>query len=105
MAQQSPQFYVGTGQSNVHQCWLQDCREEEPKGPAAPAGSAIAGQLMAQGLVQARGDPDPHQEISLISSLTVLSISEIELIGTDTTLDLSQKAEKVCHLWGPSGPR
>ena len=27
----------------------------------------------------------------------MLDISEIKLIRTDTTLDLSQKAEKVCH--------
>ena len=42
------------------------------------------------------GNPGPRQEISLISYPAVLDISEIKLIRTDTTLDLSQKAEKVC---------
>ncbi len=35
------------------------------------------------------------REISLISNLQMADISEIKLIRTDTTLDLSQKAEKV----------
>jgi hypothetical protein len=46
------------------------------------------------------GIPGPLQEISLISYLAVLDISEIKLIRTDTTLDLSQKAEKVYMMVG-----
>ena len=48
------------------------------------------------------GNPGPRQEISLISYPAVLDISEIKLIRTDTTLDLSQKAEKVCRKVGRS---
>ena len=46
------------------------------------------------------GNPGPQQEISLISYPAVLDISEIKLIRTDTTLDLGQKAEKVCKISG-----
>ena len=34
--------------------------------------------------------------MSLISGRAVPSVLDIKLIRTDTTLDLSQKAEKVC---------
>ena len=36
------------------------------------------------------------REIELISNYAMHRVSEIKLIRTDTTLDLSQKAEKVC---------
>jgi len=38
----------------------------------------------------------PIREIELISNYAMHRVSEIKLIRTDTTLDLSQKAEKVC---------
>ena len=38
----------------------------------------------------------PGGEIELISNDAMHQVSEIKLIRTDTTLDLSQKAEKVC---------
>ena len=38
----------------------------------------------------------PIREIKLISNDAMHRVSEIKLIRTDTTLDLSQKAEKVC---------
>ena len=38
----------------------------------------------------------PIREIELISNDAMHRVSEIKLIRTDTTLDLSQKAEKVC---------
>ena len=50
---------------------------------------------MARDSCKHEGNPGPLQEISLISYPAVLDISEIKLIRTDTTLDLSQKAEKV----------
>ena len=60
----------------------------------------MAGRLAAQDIVRSTmGNPGPLQEISLISYPAVLDISEIKLIRTDTTLDLSQKAEKVCSHW------
>ena len=37
----------------------------------------------------------PRQKISLIGFVSVKRVSAIKLIRTDTTLDLSQKAEKV----------
>ena len=37
----------------------------------------------------------PEGEIELISNDAMHRVSEIKLIRTDTTLDLSQKAEKV----------
>ena len=37
----------------------------------------------------------PGREIELISKDAMHPVSEIKLIRTDTTLDLSQKAEKV----------
>ncbi|GLJ15215.1 hypothetical protein SUGI_0248710 [Cryptomeria japonica] len=36
----------------------------------------------------------PHEEINLISCGSLNHVSDIKLIRTDTTLDLSQKAEK-----------
>jgi hypothetical protein len=39
----------------------------------------------------------PEGEIELISNDAMHRVSEIKLIRTDTTLDLSQKAEKVWH--------
>ena len=36
----------------------------------------------------------PHEKINLISCEPLAHISDIKLIRTDTTLDLSQKAEK-----------
>ena len=45
--------------------------------------------------VQAQHVTQPSTKMSLISSYTVYSVSDIKLIRTDTTLDLSQKAEKV----------
>ncbi len=50
---------------------------------------------MARDSCKHEGKPGPLQEISLISYPAVLDVSEIKLIRTDTTLDLSQKAEKV----------
>ena len=40
--------------------------------------------------------PAPPRKISLTSRPPVGGLSDIKLIRTDTTLDLSQKAEKVC---------
>ena len=70
--------------------------DKSSQGWATPAGSAIAGRPVAQdSCTRHEGNPGPQQEISLISYPAVLDISEIKLIRTDTTLDLSQKAEKV----------
>jgi hypothetical protein len=44
----------------------------------------------------------PEREIELISKDAMHPVSEIKLIRTDTTLDLSQKAEKVWVPWDAS---
>ena len=44
------------------------------------------------------GFPHHPQEIEVISDWHMASVSDIGLIRTDTTLDQSQKAEKVCSL-------
>jgi len=60
--------------------------------PAAPGGTAVPGPRprMAQA-------PEPRHglKMRLIFWTLIRVISEIKLIRTDTTLDLSQKAEKV----------
>ena len=48
---------------------------------------------------QATGKPRGHRsprKIDVTRKLTVVSVSVVTLIRTDTTLDHSQKAEKVC---------
>ena len=42
----------------------------------------------------------PHREIMLIAWEAMLPVSAIKLIRTDTTLDLSQKAEKGIQILG-----
>ena len=49
---------------------------------------------------RATGKPRGHRsprKIDVTGKLTVVSVSVVTLIRTDTTLDHSQKAEKVCH--------
>ena len=51
---------------------------------------------------QASGHRSPRK-IDVTGKLTVASVSVVTLIRTDTTLDHSQKAEKVCStLWRPA---
>ena len=48
---------------------------------------------------RATGKPREHRsprKIDVTGKLTVASVSVVTLIRTDTTLDHSQKAEKVC---------
>ena len=61
--------------------------------PAAPGCSATPGPRpdMKQASEARLGT-----EIGLINWTLIECLSEIKLIRTDTTLDLSQKAEKVC---------
>ena len=42
----------------------------------------------------------PQRKIGVTSNLPVGRISVVTLIRTDTTLDHSQKAEKVCSIFG-----
>ena len=55
---------------------------------------------------QATGKPRGHRsprKIDVTRKLTVVSVSVVTLIRTDTTLDHSQKAEKVCTTVAVSG--
>ena len=61
--------------------------------PAAPGGTAIPGPR--PNVVQAP-EAGHGLNIYLINWMVYDHLSEIKLIRTDTTLDLSQKAEKVC---------
>jgi len=56
-------------------------------GSAMPSESASWGRA-------SRCDPRPSRKINLILGIPVGILSEIKLIRTDTTLDLSQEAEK-----------
>jgi hypothetical protein len=69
---------------------------------------SLGGVRQARAVVQRMGDARrpqqqatvaglPPQEINLISCDPMGHISDIKLIRTDTTLDLSQKAEKGMH--------
>ena len=65
------------------------------------AGSAVLCDtaMQRQPVTESTGKPDAIRatsKMSLISSISMRSVSDIKLIRTDTTLDLSQKAEKVC---------
>ena len=60
--------------------------------PAAPGGTAVPGPRPS--IAQAPGTR-LGRKIELINWMVIDHLSEIKLIRTDTTLDLSQKAEKV----------
>ena len=61
--------------------------------PSAPGGTAIPGPRPAM----AQAPEGRHgSNMRLINWMVYDHLSEIKLIRTDTTLDLSQKAEKVC---------
>ena len=64
-----------------------------PKGCAAPGN--VQGQCNAQGLLSKLEEAPSHRKIDVTSKSPVGDISVVTLIRTDTTLDHSQKAEKV----------
>jgi len=68
-------------------------------------GTRVGGERQANAIVQRKGDAretqqqatvidPPPKKINLISCEPLAHVSDIKLIRTDTTLDLSQKAEK-----------
>ena len=63
-----------------------------PEGYATSSG--VQGQCNMQG-AQASSEHPPHRKIDVTSKPPVGGISVVTLIRTDTTLDHSQKAEKV----------
>ena len=75
---------------------LQWCKDCYPKGCAAPG--FVPCQCNTRGsLSKLKGAP-PQRKINVTYKSPVGDISVVTLIRTDTTLDHSQKAEKVCLL-------
>ena len=79
-----------------------------PEGCAAPGG--VRCQCYTRGSLSKLEREPPHVKMNVTSKSPVGDISVVTLIRTDTTLDHSQKAEKVCHflgrpLLGSSRPR
>ena len=80
--------------------------------PCYPEGCAAPGQVPCQcntrGALSKLKSTPPRSKINVTSKSPVGDISVVTLIRTDTTLDHSQKAEKVCFhvsaVLGPSTP-
>ena len=70
-------------------------------GPCYPKGYAAPGLVRCQCNMRESLSKlkkiSPHRKIVVTSKSPVGNISVVTLIRTDTTLDHSQKAEKVCH--------
>jgi hypothetical protein len=64
-----------------------------PEGCAAPGD--VQGQCNARGPLSKLEETPPQRKIDVTSKSPVGDISVVTLIRTDTTLDHSQKAEKV----------
>ena len=71
--------------------------ESYPEGCAAP--SVVPCQCYTRGPLSKLERTPPHVKINVTSKSPVGDISVVTLIRTDTTLDHSQKAEKVCIHW------
>ena len=71
--------------------WLMKCY---PKGFATLGESAMLRRQVRRATGKPRGHRSPRK-IDVTGKLTVASVSVVTLIRTDTTLDHSQKAEKV----------
>ena len=65
-----------------------------PKGFATLGESAMLRRQVRRATGKPRGHRSPRK-IDVTGKLTVVSVSVVTLIRTDTTLDHSQKAEKV----------
>ena len=72
-----------------------------PKGCAAT--SDVRGQCNTRGSLSKLKRTPPQRKINVTSNSPVGEISVVTLIRTDTTLDHSQKAEKVCSSTGCQG--
>ena len=70
-----------------------------PEGCTAPG--SVPCQSSARGPLSKLERTPPQRKIDATSKSPVGDISVVTLIRTDTTLDHSQKAEKVCSPWGP----
>ena len=72
------------------------------KNSRYPEGCAALGEVPCQGNARAGRkqayEPNSPRKIDVTSKFPVGNIPVVTLIRTDTTLDHSQKAEKVCDL-------
>ena len=64
------------------------------RGAPGPSSSATQGRRSRTPIASYCDGPFSPKKINLISCGTMSHVSDIKLIRTDTTLDLSQKAEK-----------
>jgi hypothetical protein len=71
-----------------------------PEGCAAPG--SVPCQCNTRRILSKLENTLPQRKINVTSKSPVEDISVVTLIRTDTTLDHSQKAEKVCKLRGMS---
>ena len=71
-----------------------DLKKRYPKGFATLGKSAMLRRQVRRAMGKPRGHRSPRK-IDVTGKLTVASVSVVTLIRTDTTLDHSQKAEKV----------
>ena len=78
-----------------------DSQKCYPKGCAAPG--SVRCQCNTQGSLSKLKRAPSQAKINVTSKSPVGDISVVTLIRTDTTLDHSQKAEKVCHKAGEDG--
>jgi len=85
--------------SRLGQTHTKDCY---PEGCAAPGD--VQCQCNAQGPLSKLERAPSQRKINVTSKSPVGDISVVTLIRTDTTLDHSQKAEKVCSTHSPSRP-
>ena len=88
----------------LHQAKLEEQRDAQncyPKGCAAPG--SVRCQCNTQGSLSKLKRTPSQAKINVTSKSPVGDISVVTLIRTDTTLDHSQKAEKVCDDGGKDG--
>ena len=81
----------------ISTCLVDSCY---PKGCAAPG--FVPCQCNTRGPLSKLERTPPQRKINVTSKSPVGDISVVTLIRTDTTLDHSQKAEKVCIHMGSS---
>ena len=83
-----------SGPVSSSRLWIPICSQSYPEGCAAP--SFVPCQCYTQEPLSKLERTSSHVKINVTSKSPVGDISVVTLIRTDTTLDHSQKAEKVC---------
>ena len=88
-------FKIPPRNTTVLRLWKLCLKKCYPKGFATLGESAMLRRQVRRATGKPRGHRSPRK-IDVTGKLTVASVSVVTLIRTDTTLDHSQKAEKVC---------